>query len=244
MSAVHFQQQKSNHLVQKELQAHLMAHQQMLAGYTDYVKRHTHVLLQLVVNAPQACLLSSPLRSPCPFAITSRNGTNGNCFCRELACRLIIIVLPEHHALLSMVQSPEGSLHSGSISPGEFDRLGLLLRGSAEQSLENGSPMDLETTSPTTFQRTVHSPMKPYLHQAPFLHGCLLLIHWHHFSVLRADLGETCACAADNGWRLSAHVPAFAEGSGQGGGHVSLLAVADWLADNVFDELEPAGARP
>ena len=50
---MHFQQQKSNHLVRKELQAHLSAHQQMLAGYTDYIKRHTHVLLQLVLNDPQ-----------------------------------------------------------------------------------------------------------------------------------------------------------------------------------------------
>ena len=54
--AVHFQQQKSNHLVRKELQAHLSAHQQMLAGYTDYIKRHTHVLLQLVLNNPQVSL--------------------------------------------------------------------------------------------------------------------------------------------------------------------------------------------
>ena len=61
-SAVHFQQQKSNHLVRKELQAHLSAHQQMLAGYTDYIKRHTHVLLQLVLNDPQVsfCKLCNP----------------------------------------------------------------------------------------------------------------------------------------------------------------------------------------
>ncbi|CAL5225377.1 g8182 [Coccomyxa viridis] len=52
--SVHFQQQKSNHLVRKELQAHQSAHQQMLAGYTDYIKRHTHVLLQLVLNNPQS----------------------------------------------------------------------------------------------------------------------------------------------------------------------------------------------
>ena len=39
--------------MRKELQAHLSAHQQMLAGYTDYIKRHTHVLLQLVLNDPQ-----------------------------------------------------------------------------------------------------------------------------------------------------------------------------------------------
>ena len=57
--AVHFQQQKSNHLVRKELQAHQSAHQQMLAGYTDYIKRHTHVLLQLVLNGPQVS--SAPL---------------------------------------------------------------------------------------------------------------------------------------------------------------------------------------
>ena len=44
------------HLVRKELQAHLSAHQQMLAGYTDYIKRHTHVLLQLVLNNPQVSL--------------------------------------------------------------------------------------------------------------------------------------------------------------------------------------------
>ena len=59
--AVHFQQQKSNHLVRKELQAHQSAHQQMLAGYTDYIKRHTHVLLQLVLNNPQV--------SPAPLSI-------------------------------------------------------------------------------------------------------------------------------------------------------------------------------
>lgn len=53
--AVHFQQQKSNALVRKELQAHLLAHQQLLAGYTDYIRRHTHALLQLVLNRPQVC---------------------------------------------------------------------------------------------------------------------------------------------------------------------------------------------
>ena len=52
---MHFQQQKSNALVRKELQAHLLAHQQLLAGYTDYIRRHTHALLQLVLNRPQVC---------------------------------------------------------------------------------------------------------------------------------------------------------------------------------------------
>ena len=52
---MHFQQQKSNALVRKELQAHLLGHQQLLAGYTDYIRRHTNALLQLVLDRPQVC---------------------------------------------------------------------------------------------------------------------------------------------------------------------------------------------
>jgi hypothetical protein len=76
VSAVHFQQQKSNHLVRKELQAHLSAHQQMLAGYTDYIKRHTHVLLQLVLNNPQVreMLLN---RRPLFLKVVAGNGIAG-----------------------------------------------------------------------------------------------------------------------------------------------------------------------
>ncbi|CAL8467086.1 g6622 [Coccomyxa elongata] len=141
--SVHFQQQKSNHLVRKELQAHLFTHQQMLAGYTDYIKRHTHALLQLVLNNPQKA---------------------------------------------------EGSLHSGTISAAEFDRLGFLLRGSAESTAaQDGSPMDV---SPSPFQ--------------------------------------------EDGWRLSAHVPHFQNNSQASS--ISLAAVADWMSDNIFDELEPADA--
>ncbi|EIE26747.1 TBCC-domain-containing protein [Coccomyxa subellipsoidea C-169] len=106
--SVHFQQQKSNHLVRKELQAHLFAHQQLLAGYTDHIKRHTHALLQLVLNNPQKA---------------------------------------------------DSSLHNGTISAAEFDRLGFLLRGSAESSpTQDGSPMDV---SPSPFQDAmVGSPPK------------------------------------------------------------------------------------
>ena len=58
---MHFQQQKSNALVRKELQAHLLGHAQLLAGYTDYLRRHTHALLQLVLDRPQArCLIWLP----------------------------------------------------------------------------------------------------------------------------------------------------------------------------------------
>ncbi|KAK9916762.1 hypothetical protein WJX75_006671 [Coccomyxa subellipsoidea] len=141
--SVHFQQQKSNHLVRKELQAHLFAHQQLLAGYTDHIKRHTHALLQLVLNNPQKA---------------------------------------------------EGSLHNGTICAAEFDRLGFLLRGSAESSpAQEGSPMEI---SPSPFQ--------------------------------------------EDGWRLSAHVPQFLKGSQDS--PISLAAVADWMSENIFDELEPADA--
>ena len=58
--AVHFQQQKSNALVRKELQAHLLGHQQLLAGYTDYIRRHTHALLQLVLDRPQVWWFAPP----------------------------------------------------------------------------------------------------------------------------------------------------------------------------------------
>ncbi len=58
---------------------------------------------------------------------------------------------------------------------------------------------------------------------------------------MRCILTRICmwTCAADNGWRLSAHVPPLAQSAH--GSPVNLSAVADWLADNVFDELEPAG---
>ncbi|DBB07821.1 TPA: hypothetical protein ACH3X3_009230 [Trebouxia sp. C0006] len=47
-----FQQSRSNHLVRKELQQHLYQHQQQLHGYIDYVQRHSHQLLTLVVDNP------------------------------------------------------------------------------------------------------------------------------------------------------------------------------------------------
>ncbi|DBB03885.1 TPA: hypothetical protein ACH3X1_012971 [Trebouxia sp. C0004] len=51
-SPAHFQQSRSNHLVRKELQQHLYQHQQQLHGYIDYVQRHSHQLLTLVVDNP------------------------------------------------------------------------------------------------------------------------------------------------------------------------------------------------
>jgi hypothetical protein len=51
---VHFQQQRSNHLVLKELQGHLLQHQQVLRGYCDYMERHALTLLRLVENRPEA----------------------------------------------------------------------------------------------------------------------------------------------------------------------------------------------
>lgn len=47
-----FQQSRSNHLVRKELQQHLYQHQQQLHGYIDYVQRHSHQLLTLIVDDP------------------------------------------------------------------------------------------------------------------------------------------------------------------------------------------------
>lgn len=47
-----FQQSRSNHLVRKELQQHLYQHQQQLHGYIDYVQRHSHQLLTLIVDNP------------------------------------------------------------------------------------------------------------------------------------------------------------------------------------------------
>jgi hypothetical protein len=44
---------------------------------------------------------------------------------------------------------------------------------------------------------------------------------------------------AGDDWHLSSHVPHFMQSTADGG--VGLTAVADWLADNIFDELEPAG---
>lgn len=44
---------------------------------------------------------------------------------------------------------------------------------------------------------------------------------------------------AEDGWRLSAHVPHFQNNSQASS--ISLAAVADWMSDNIFDELEPAG---
>ena len=49
-----------------------------------------------------------------------------------------------------VVQKAEGSVHSGTISAAEFDRLGFLLRGSFESNAaKEGSPMDV---SPSPFQ--------------------------------------------------------------------------------------------
>eukprot|EP00884_Botryococcus_braunii_P002985 jgi/Botrbrau1/12688/Bobra.67_1s0052.1 len=50
---VYFQQQRSNHLVLKELQGHLLQHQQALRGYCEYVERHALTLLHLVENRPE-----------------------------------------------------------------------------------------------------------------------------------------------------------------------------------------------
>ncbi|KAK9824118.1 hypothetical protein WJX72_007884 [[Myrmecia] bisecta] len=108
--SVHFQHSKSNHMVRKELQAHLHQHQGLLQGYTDYLQRHTHSLLPLLLNKPPA-----------------QAGSN-----------------------------------SGSITAGEFDRLGLLLRPATEPSHsgEDGSPMDV---TPTPFgdqwRLSLHVPM-------------------------------------------------------------------------------------
>ena len=38
--------------MRKELQQHLYQHQQQLQGYTDYIQRHAHQLLSLVVDNP------------------------------------------------------------------------------------------------------------------------------------------------------------------------------------------------
>ena len=38
--------------MRKELQQHLYQHQQQLQGYTDYIQRHAHDLLSLVVDKP------------------------------------------------------------------------------------------------------------------------------------------------------------------------------------------------
>jgi hypothetical protein len=145
-AAVHYQQQKSNHLVQKELQAHLLAHQQMLAGYTDYVKRHTHALLQLVVSSPQV------MRFP-----TCETVTLFRCWSAVPRGHLVSTLWSMEDGgseylnaqYVVHAQVPEGNLHSGCICQAEFNRLGILLRGSMEQSLENGSPMDV---SPSPFQ--------------------------------------------------------------------------------------------
>ena len=50
----HIQPGRSNHLARKELQYHLYQHQQLLHGYTDFVARHTHQLLSLVLRKPPA----------------------------------------------------------------------------------------------------------------------------------------------------------------------------------------------
>ncbi len=57
-SGVHFQQQKSNHAVRKELQAHLATHQGLLGGYTDYLQARRRPVHELAL--PKAvCLLHS-----------------------------------------------------------------------------------------------------------------------------------------------------------------------------------------
>lgn len=48
--AVQFQQQKSNQLVRRDLQAHLREHAALLHNYTDHLRRHTHALLSLLLN--------------------------------------------------------------------------------------------------------------------------------------------------------------------------------------------------
>ena len=47
-----FQQQKSNHLVRRELQAHLQQHGTLMNGYSEYIRRNAPALLQLVLDHP------------------------------------------------------------------------------------------------------------------------------------------------------------------------------------------------
>ena len=50
MTAAHFQHQRSNQVVRKELQQHLQQHRQLMHGYTDYLQRHAAAVLALCLN--------------------------------------------------------------------------------------------------------------------------------------------------------------------------------------------------
>jgi hypothetical protein len=52
MPAAHFQHQRSNQVVRKELQQHLQQHKALMLGYTDYLQRGAAHILALACSKP------------------------------------------------------------------------------------------------------------------------------------------------------------------------------------------------
>ncbi len=50
LPAAHFQHQRSNQVVRKELQQHLQQHRQLTHGYTEHLQRHAAAVLALCLN--------------------------------------------------------------------------------------------------------------------------------------------------------------------------------------------------
>ncbi len=137
------------------------------------------------------------------------------------------------------MQSPEDNLHNGEISAEEFDRLSLLLRPPTERTPEDSSPMD---TSPSPFTGEYLLPLS----SSPACPANDRRIHWPGtlgrltLSNRAGGKGLSSACpAAELGEALHTHVPIFKDSMDASAVHLSTLA--EWLADSIFDEQEPAG---
>lgn len=52
VSAAHFQHQRSNQVVRKELKQHLQQHKALMLGYTDYLQRGAAHMLALACSKP------------------------------------------------------------------------------------------------------------------------------------------------------------------------------------------------
>jgi len=59
-TAAHFQHQRSNQVVRKELQQHLQQHRQLMHGYTDYLQRHAAAVLSLCLDPRRDAAAGQP----------------------------------------------------------------------------------------------------------------------------------------------------------------------------------------
>ena len=60
LPAAHFQHQRSNQVVRKELQQHLQQHRQLMHGYTDHLQRNAAAMLALCLNPRRGAAAGQP----------------------------------------------------------------------------------------------------------------------------------------------------------------------------------------